>query len=297
MSRPAVNLVEVGPRDGLQNESTPLSVQDRLSLIGKLVHSGLTTVEAGSFVSPKWVPQMSGTDQVMAGLELNSTVRYPVLVPNLKGWEAAQASSAKDIAIFGAASETFSQKNINCSISESLDRFRPVAERALAANVRVRGYVSCLVACPYEGDITPEQVLPVVRALFDMGCYEVSLGDTIGRGTPRQFRAVLSALLAEFDADRLALHCHDTYGMAAANIMAGVELGIRTFDSSVGGAGGCPYAPGASGNVATEEVVYLLENEGFDTGVDLEALAATGRWLFDKLGKPVPSKVNQAMGL
>jgi hydroxymethylglutaryl-CoA lyase len=271
-------------------------VQDRLTLIGKLVYSGLTTVEAGSFVSPKWVPQMSGTDQVMAGLELNSTVRYPVLVPNLKGWEAAQASGAKDIAIFGAASETFSQKNINCSINESLERFRPVAKRALAANVRVRGYVSCLVACPYEGEITPEQVLPVVRALFDMGCYEVSLGDTIGRGTPRQFRAVLSALLAEFNADRLALHCHDTYGMAAANIMAGVELGIRTFDSSVGGAGGCPYAPGASGNVATEEVVYLLENEGFDTGVDLEALAATGRWLFDKLGKPVPSKVNQALG-
>jgi isopropylmalate/homocitrate/citramalate synthase len=296
MSRPAVNLVEVGPRDGLQNESTPLSVQDRLTLIGKLVYSGLTTVEAGSFVSPKWVPQMSGTDQVMAGLDLNSTVRYPVLVPNLKGWEAAQASGAKDIAIFGAASETFSQKNINCSINESLERFRPVAKRALAANVRVRGYVSCLVACPYEGEITPEQVLPVVRALFDMGCYEVSLGDTIGRGTPRQFRAVLSALLAEFNADRLALHCHDTYGMAAANIMAGVELGIRTFDSSVGGAGGCPYAPGASGNVATEEVVYLLENEGFDTGVDLEALAATGRWLFDKLGKPVPSKVNQALG-
>lgn len=296
MSRPAVNLVEVGPRDGLQNESTPLSVADRLELIRRLVEAGLTTVEAGSFVSPKWVPQMSGTDQVLAGLDLNNVERYPVLVPNLKGWEAARASSAKDIAIFGAASETFSQKNINCSIKESLARFKPVAEQALAADVRVRGYVSCLVACPYEGEITPAQVLPVVRALFDMGCYEVSLGDTIGRGTPRQIKAVLTALLAEHDADQLALHCHDTYGMAAANIMAGLDLGIRTFDSSVGGAGGCPYAPGASGNVATEEVVYLLENEGFDTGVDLEELAATGRWLFEKLGKPVPSKVNQAMG-
>ncbi|WP_028670646.1 hydroxymethylglutaryl-CoA lyase [Saccharospirillum impatiens] len=295
MSRPAVNLVEVGPRDGLQNEATPLSVADRLTLIRKLVDAGLTTVEAGSFVSPKWVPQMTGTDQVLAGLDLNDVERYPVLVPNLKGWEAAQACGARDIAIFGAASETFSQKNINCSIKESLERFRPVAEQALAADVRVRGYVSCLVACPYEGEITPAQVLPVVRALFDMGCYEVSLGDTIGRGTPRQIKAVLSALLAEHDADQLALHCHDTYGMAAANIMAGLDLGIRTFDSSVGGAGGCPYAPGASGNVATEEVVYLLENEGFDTGVDLKELAATGRWLFEKLGKPVPSKVNQAM--
>lgn len=296
MSRPAVNLVEVGPRDGLQNESTPLSVADRLELIRRLVEAGLTTVEAGSFVSPKWVPQMSGTDQVLAGLDLNNVERYPVLVPNLKGWEAARVCGAKDIAIFGAASETFSQKNINCSIKESLARFKPVAEQALAADVRVRGYVSCLVACPYEGEITPAQVLPVVRALFDLGCYEVSLGDTIGRGTPRQIKAVLTALLAEHDADQLALHCHDTYGMAAANIMAGLDLGIRTFDSSVGGAGGCPYAPGASGNVATEEVVYLLENEGFDTGVDLEELAATGRWLFERLGKPVPSKVNQAMG-
>lgn len=296
MSRPAVNLVEVGPRDGLQNESTPLSVTDRLELIRRLVEAGLSTVEAGSFVSPKWVPQMTGTEQVLAGLNLNSFERYPVLVPNLQGWEAARAFGAKDIAIFGAASETFSQKNINCSIKESLARFKPVAEQALAADVRVRGYVSCLVACPYEGEITPAQVLPVVRALFDMGCYEVSLGDTIGRGTPRQIKAVLTALLAEHDADQLALHCHDTYGMAAANIMTGLDLGIRTFDSSVGGAGGCPYAPGASGNVATEEVVYLLENEGFDTGVDLEELAATGRWLFEKLGKPVPSKVNQAMG-
>ncbi|MEX0622983.1 MAG: hydroxymethylglutaryl-CoA lyase, partial [Saccharospirillum sp.] len=294
MSRPAVNLVEVGPRDGLQNESTPLSVTDRLELIRRLVEAGLSTVEAGSFVSPKWVPQMTGTDQVLAGLNLTSYERYPVLVPNLQGWEAAQASGARDIAIFGAASETFSQKNINCSIKESLARFKPVAEQALAADVRVRGYVSCLVACPYEGEITPAQVLPVVRALFEMGCYEVSLGDTIGRGTPRQIKAVLTALLAEHDADQLGLHCHDTYGMAAANIMTGLDLGIRTFDSSVGGAGGCPYAPGASGNVATEEVVYLLENEGFDTGVDLEALAATGRWLFEKLGKPVPSKVNQA---
>lgn len=295
MTRERVNLVEVGPRDGLQNERQPLDVDRRINLIRRLVGTGLTTVEAGSFVSPKWVPQMADTDQVLQAFALGGDIHYPVLVPNQKGFDAALAAGAKDIAIFGAASESFSQKNINCSIAESLDRFRPVAEQALANGMRVRGYVSCLVACPYEGRIEPSQVVPVVRALFDMGCYEVSLGDTIGRGTPKQIHAVLDALLAEFDADRLALHCHDTYGMAIANIVAGLEKGIRTFDASVGGAGGCPYAPGASGNVATEDVVYLLKREGFETGVNLEALVETGQWLFSELDKTPPSKVNQAL--
>lgn len=289
-----IRLVEVGPRDGLQNEARPLTVEQRLELINRLADSGLTEIEAGSFVSPKWVPQMADTDQVLASLNLKGPNHYPVLVPNQKGLDAAMAAGAKDIAVFGAASESFSQKNINCSIEESLNRFRPVAEQAKAAGIRVRGYVSCLVACPYEGPIKPAQVVPVVRALFDMGCYEVSLGDTIGRGTPRSIKAVLDTLLTEFPADHLALHCHDTYGMALANIMAGLERGIRVFDSSVGGAGGCPYAPGASGNVATEDVVYLLEQEGFHTGVNLSTLVDTGRWLFHLLDKVPASRVNLA---
>ena len=289
-----IRLVEVGPRDGLQNEARPLSVEQRLELIQKLADSGLTEIEAGSFVSPKWVPQMADTDQVLAGLNLKGPNHYPVLVPNQKGLDAAIQAGAKDIAVFGAASESFSQKNINCSIEESLNRFLPVAAQAQEAGIRVRGYVSCLVACPYEGPIKPAQVVPVVRALFKMGCYEVSLGDTIGKGTPRSIKAVLDALLTEFPANRLALHCHDTYGMALANIMAGLERGIRVFDSSVGGAGGCPYAPGASGNVATEDVVYLLEQEGFNTGVNLSSLVDTGRWLFHLLDKVPASRVNLA---
>ena len=290
----SIRLVEVGPRDGLQNEARPLSVEQRLELIQKLADSGLTEIEAGSFVSPKWVPQMADTDQVLAGLNLKGPNHYPVLVPNQKGLDAAIQAGAKDIAVFGAASESFSQKNINCSIEESLNRFRPVAAQAQEAGIRVRGYVSCLVACPYEGPIKPAQVVPVVRALFEMGCYEVSLGDTIGKGTPRSIKAVLDALLTEFPANRLALHCHDTYGMALANIMAGLERGIRVFDSSLGGAGGCPYAPGASGNVATEDVVYLLEQEGFNTGVNLATLVDTGRWLFHLLDKVPASRVNLA---
>lgn len=290
----SIRLVEVGPRDGLQNEARPLSVEQRLALIQKLADSGLTEIEAGSFVSPKWVPQMADTDQVLAGLDLNGPNNYPVLVPNQKGLDAAIQAGAKDIAVFGAASESFSQKNINCSIEDSLNRFRPVATQAQQAGIRVRGYVSCLVACPYEGPIKPAQVVPVVRALFDMGCYEVSLGDTIGRGTPKSIKAVLDILFTEFPAERLALHCHDTFGLALANIMAGLERGIRVFDSSVGGAGGCPYAPGASGNVATEDVVYLLEQEGFHTGVNLSSLVDTGRWLFHLLDKEPPSRVNRA---
>ncbi len=293
-----VKLVEVGPRDGLQNEATVLSASTRVELIERLANAGLRHIEAGSFVSPKWVPQMAGSADVLQVLlpkKNMANVHLPVLTPNVQGYQLAREAGAREVAIFGAASETFSQKNINCSIAESLQRFEAIQAFAHADNVALRGYVSCLVACPYEGDISPAQVIPVVRRLFEMGCYEVSLGDTIGRGTPHSVRRVLRALLTEFPAEKLALHFHDTYGMAIANLMTGLELGIRTIDASVGGAGGCPYANGASGNVATEEVVYLLEREGLDTGVNLNALVDTGHWLYQQLGKPVVSRVNQAL--
>ncbi|WP_196160207.1 hydroxymethylglutaryl-CoA lyase [Reinekea sp. G2M2-21] len=293
-----VKLVEVGPRDGLQNEATVLSASTRVELIERLANAGLRHIEAGSFVSPKWVPQMAGSADVLQALlpkKNMANVHLPVLTPNVQGYQLAREAGAREVAIFGAASETFSQKNINCSIAESLQRFEAIQALAHADNVALRGYVSCLVACPYEGDISPAQVIPVVRRLFELGCYEVSLGDTIGRGTPHSVRRVLRALLAEFPAEKLALHLHDTYGMAVANLMTGLELGIRTIDASVGGAGGCPYANGASGNVATEEVVYLLEREGLDTGVNLNALVDTGHWLYQQLGKPVVSRVNQAL--
>ena len=293
-----VKLVEVGPRDGLQNEATVLSASTRVELIERLANAGLRHIEAGSFVSPKWVPQMAGSADVLQALlpqKNMASVHLPVLTPNVQGYQLAREAGAREVAIFGAASETFSQKNINCSIAESLQRFDAIQAFAHADNVALRGYVSCLVACPYEGDISPAQVIPVVRRLFELGCYEVSLGDTIGRGTPHSVRRVLRALLAEFPAEKLALHFHDTYGMAVANLMTGLELGIRTIDASVGGAGGCPYANGASGNVATEEVVYLLEREGLDTGVNLNALVDTGHWLYQQLGKPVVSRVNQAL--
>ncbi len=293
-----VKLVEVGPRDGLQNEATVLSASTRVELIERLANAGLRHIEAGSFVSPKWVPQMAGSADVLQALlpkKNMANVHFPVLTPNVQGYQLAREAGAREVAIFGAASETFSQKNINCSIAESLQRFEAIQAFAHADNVALRGYVSCLVACPYEGDISPAQVIPVVRRLFELGCYEVSLGDTIGRGTPHSVRRVLRALLTEFPAEKLALHFHDTYGMAIANLMTGLELGIRTIDASVGGAGGCPYANGASGNVATEEVVYLLEREGLDTGVNLNALVDTGHWLYQQLGKPVVSRVNQAL--
>lgn len=298
MNNDWVNIVEVGARDGLQNEATQLSVNQRLQLIEKLSQTGLTTIEAGAFVSPKWVPQMAGSDEVLSQALTNQTfdhLNLPVLTPNRKGFEAAKAAGAKEIAIFGAASETFSQRNINCTVEESLARFRDFVGEALEEGIRVRGYVSCLVACPYEGWITPQQVVPVVRELFNMGCYEVSLGDTIGRGTPKRVQAVLQALLTEFKPEQLAMHFHDTYGMAIANVMAGLDLGLRTIDASVGGAGGCPYAQGASGNVATEDVVYLLEQQGLRSNVNLDALVETGAWLFELLGKPAPSKVHQAL--
>ena len=295
---PDITIVEVGARDGLQNEGVTLTVDDRVELVRRLAASGLTHIEVGSFVSPKWVPQMIGSDLVLERLQSDTSlshVQFPVLTPNMKGYERARANGAREISIFGAASESFSQKNINCSIAESLQRFEDVSSQALADDVKVRGYLSCLVACPYEGNIKPSQVVPVVEKLIDLGCYEVSLGDTIGRGTPKSIRNVITALQTEFSDQAFALHCHDTYGMAIANIMAALDLGVTVFDSSVGGAGGCPYAVGASGNVATEDLVYLLEQEGLKTGVDINSLIETSQWLFSKLGRKSASKVNQAL--
>jgi isopropylmalate/homocitrate/citramalate synthase len=291
----SVRIVEVGPRDGLQNEPTTVSVQARIALIEGLVGAGLKTVEAGSFVSPKWVPQMADTAAVLAGLKRKAGVRYPVLVPNLQGLEAAEAAGAKDISIFAAASESFSKKNINCSIAESLDRFRPVAARALEQERRLRGYVSCVLGCPYEGEIAPEAVARVSKALYDMGCEEVSLGDTIGSGTPLKAKRMIEAVAKHVPMQQLAVHFHDTYGQALANILAALEMGISVVDSSVAGLGGCPYAKGASGNVATEDVVYMLNGMGIATGIDLDRLAKVGRGVLQQLNRAPASKVAQAL--
>jgi hydroxymethylglutaryl-CoA lyase len=291
----AVRIVEVGPRDGLQNEPTPVSVAARIALIEGLVEAGVKTVEAGSFVSPKWVPQMADTAAVLAGLKRKDGVRYPVLVPNLQGLEAAEAANAKDISIFAAASESFSKKNINCSIAESLDRFRPVAARALEQERRLRGYVSCVLGCPYEGEIAAEAVARVSKALFEMGCEEISLGDTIGTGTPLKAKRMIEAVAKHVPMQQLAVHFHDTYGQALANILATLELGIGVVDSSVAGLGGCPYAKGASGNVATEDVVYMLNGMGISTGIDIDRLAKVGRGVLQHLNRLPASKVAQAL--
>jgi len=294
--RPArVTLYEVGPRDGLQAEAKAVTAADKIVLIDKLSASGLSYVEAASFVSPKWVPQMADAAEVMAGIARRPGTRYPVLTPNLHGYEAARAAGADTMAIFGAASETFSQRNINCSISDSLERFRPVCEAAARDGVRVRGYVSCAIACPYEGPVAPQAVRQVAQALLDMGCYEVSLGDTIGVGTPADTARLLDLLLAHLPADRLAVHFHDTYGQAMANILTSLDYGIATVDSSVGGLGGCPYAPGAAGNVATEDVLYMLNGLGIGTGVDLKAIVDAAWFIGDVLGHPPRSKVALAM--
>ncbi len=290
-----VTIVEVGARDGLQNEPAPVPTAAKIALIDRLSASGLKVVEATAFVSPKRVPQLADAAQVMAGISRKQGVRYPVLTPNMKGFEAAVAAGAEEVAVFGAASETFSLKNINCSIAESLDRFRPVCEAAAARGVRVRGYVSCALGCPYEGAVPPGAVAGVARALFDMGCAEVSLGDTIGTGTPAAARAMVAAAAAEAPIERLAAHFHDTYGQALANLLAVLELGIRTIDSAVAGLGGCPYAPGAAGNVATEDVLYMLDGMGVGTGVDLDAVAAAGWFICDALGRPPASKVSLAL--
>ncbi len=290
-----ISIVEVGPRDGLQNEAREVTLDTRLELIERLVATGLTTIEAGAFVSPRWVPQMAGSADLLSRLDTAGPVRYPVLVPNLKGLEAAMAAGARDIAVFGAASELFSQKNINCSIAESIERFTPVIREALACGIRVRGYVSCVVACPYEGDIAPATVAAVADRLFQLGCYEISLGDTIGTGTPNRVLAMLDAVSRKVPATHLAGHFHDTWGMAIANIRASLDAGLRCFDASVAGLGGCPYARGASGNVATEDVVWMLEREGFDTGIDLAALVETAAFISHALGREPASKVCRAM--
>ncbi len=289
-----VKMVEVGPRDGLQNEKTPIDAATKIALIDLLSASGLSAIEAGAFVSPKWVPQMADTDKVMAGIKRKPGVSYPVLVPNLQGLDAALKANVTEIAIFGAASESFSRKNINCSIAESLERFRPVAAKAIAEGMKVRGYISCVLGCPYEGEIAVSAVADVAAQLRAMGCYEVSLGDTIGVGTPAKARAMVEAVAAVVPRERLAIHFHDTWGQALANILACLEGGITTVDSAVAGLGGCPYAKGASGNVASEDVIYMLDGLGVVTGVDFAALAQAGRFISGQLGRPPGSKAAQA---
>jgi hydroxymethylglutaryl-CoA lyase len=290
-----VRMVEVGPRDGLQNEAKTVPAAVKIALIDRLGRAGLKAIEAGSFVSPKWVPQMADTAEVLAGIERLPGVSYPVLVPNMKGFDAAKASHVEEIAVFGAASESFSQKNINCSIDESLDRFAPVCEAAKGAGIRVRGYVSCVLGCPYEGEIAPEKVAHVSQRLAALGCYEISLGDTIGVGTPAKAERMIEAVAAVVPRERLAVHFHDTYGQALANILAALEAGIATVDSSVAGLGGCPYAAGASGNVASEDVLYMLNGLGIESGVDLPALADAGAYICKELGRAPASKVAQAL--
>ncbi|MCZ8115012.1 hydroxymethylglutaryl-CoA lyase [Silanimonas sp.] len=289
-----VRIVEVGPRDGLQNEKALVGTADKIALIEKLAATGLGTVEATAFVSPKWVPQMADAAEVYAGVAKRDGVRYPVLVPNLQGYERARSVGVTEIAVFGAASEAFSKANINASIAESLERFAPVLDAAKRDGVAVRGYVSTVLGCPYQGEVPVAEVVRVAKALHAMGCYEISLGDTIGVGTPRKARAMLEAVASEVPMSALAVHFHDTYGQAVANVAACLEAGVRVVDAAVSGTGGCPYAKGASGNVATEDIVYLLDGMGFAHGVDLDALIATGRWLSSVLGRDSMSKVNRA---
>ncbi len=289
-----VRLVEVGPRDGLQNESAEFDTATRVTLVRRLLDCGFEHVEAGSFVSPKWVPKMADTAEVLASFDDAERERLSVLAPNLRGFTDALAAGAREVAVFGAASEAFSRKNINCSIDESLDRFRPVCEAAAEHGIRVRGYVSCVLGCPYQGEVPPGEVARVTRELLDMGCYEVSLGDTIGVGTPRKARAMLDEVAATAPLEQLAVHYHDTYGQAVANIYASLDAGIRVVDSAVAGLGGCPYAPGAAGNVATEDVLYLLDGLGLRHGIDAEALMDTVRFILDALGKIPVSRVSAA---
>lgn len=295
MAMPAsVRIVEVGPRDGLQNEKAIVPTPAKVELIDRLSASGLPCIEATSFVSPKWVPQLADAAEVMAAIDRRPGVRYPVLVPNLQGYERAMAAGARDIAVFTAASETFNRRNTNAGIDESLERFAPVMERARADGVAVRGYVSTVLGCPYQGEVPLADVVRVARALHAMGCFEISLGDTIGTGTPVKARAMLLAVAAEVPMPALAVHFHDTYGQALPNLLACLEEGVAVVDSSVSGTGGCPYARGASGNVATEDVVYMLHGMGIATGVDLPRLVDTGRWLAAMLGRASGSKVTQA---
>jgi hydroxymethylglutaryl-CoA lyase len=289
-----VRMVEVGPRDGLQNEAATVPTAVKIALIDMLSAAGLPAIEAASFVSPKWVPQMADSAAVMAGITRRSGTSYPVLVPNLRGFEAAQATGAGEVAVFAAASESFSRRNINCSIAESLERFQPVMVAARTAGIKVRGYVSCVLGCPYEGAIAPEKVAEVAVRLASMGCYEISLGDTIGVGTPGKVMSLIEAVADPLPRECLAVHFHDTYGQALANILAALECGIAVIDSSVAGLGGCPYAPGAAGNVASEDVLYMLDGLDIDTGVELDVLVEAGRFISDHLGRQPMSKVSRA---
>ena len=294
MSMPQqVRLVEVGPRDGLQNEKQTIDATTKIELINRLSQTGLKTIEAGAFVSPKWVPQMADTDVVFNGINHHDECDYPVLVPNEQGMMRAIECGAKEIAIFTAASEGFCQKNINCSVDESLKRFEPVLRLASEHEMAVRAYVSCVVACPYDGPTKPQKVRDLSDQLLDMGAYEISLGDTIGVATPHDIDALLKDVLSHLKADHIALHCHDTYGCALANIAAALNHGIRVFDASIAGLGGCPYATGASGNVATEDVIYMLHGMGYDTGVDIEKLVQTSRWFTQKTDLQARSKLSQ----
>ena len=296
MSLPSkVKLVEVGPRDGLQNEAQPVATATKIELIERLGDAGLPVIEATAFVSPKWVPQMADAAEVLAGIKCRPNVGYPVLVPNRKGLDAAIAAGAEEVVVFGAATETFSKRNTNCSIGEGLARFSEVCEAALARGLKVRGVISVCLGCPYEGEVAPEAVVRVARDLDEMGCYEISIADTIGTGTPACTRRVIEAVAKHIPVERLAGHFHDTYGQAVANVYAALECGLATFDSSVAGLGGCPYAKGATGNVATEDVLYMLNGLGIETGVDLMKLIAAGDFISKALGRPTNSKVAKAL--
>ena len=291
----SVRIVEVGPRDGLQNESSPIDTDTKVRLIDLLTQAGAGYIEAGSFVSPKAIPQMAGSDEVFDGLSRGKGVVYAALTPNMRGYDQAVSSGADEVAVFSAASEAFNQRNINCSIAESLARFEPVMEAAARDQIKVRGYVSCVVGCPYEGDISPEQVRDVSQSLLDMGCYEISLGDTIGIGTPGEVATLLELLTQTIGASQLAVHCHDTYGQALANIYVALEHGIRIIDSSVAGLGGCPYADGATGNVASEDVVYMLHGLGYETGIDLDQLIEAGNFISEALDRDNNSRAANAI--
>ncbi|BCV31784.1 hydroxymethylglutaryl-CoA lyase [Shewanella algae] len=295
MLPPKVSLFEVGPRDGLQNE-TSVSTQAKIALIEALADAGVKRIEAASFVSPKWVPQMADSGEVLRGISRRAGVCYSALTPNLKGLELALAAGADEVAVFAAASEGFSQKNINCSIEESIARFEPLLSRAKEQGIRVRGYVSCVLGCPYDGEIAPAEVARVADILHQLGCYEISLGDTIGVGTPLKARKMLETVAERVPVERLALHFHDTYGQALANILACLETGVSVIDTSVAGLGGCPYAKGASGNLASEDLVYMLHGMGIDTGIDLNKLAQAGRQISQQLGRQTSSKVARALG-
>ncbi|MET3906978.1 hydroxymethylglutaryl-CoA lyase [Bradyrhizobium sp. S3.3.6] len=294
MSDP-VRIIEMGPRDGLQNEKTPVSVEARIAFIEALVAAGLDTVEVGAFVSPKAIPQMVSSDAVLRGVAHVTGAEFHVLVPNEKGYDAARAAGAKVVSVFAAASEGFSRANINCTVAESIERFKPVLARARADGVKVRGYISCVLGCPFDGEIKPTAVADLASTLWELGCYEISLGDTIGVGTPDKAKAMLRAVAANIPAAKLAMHFHDTYGQALANLYAGLAEGVRVIDAAAGGLGGCPYAPGATGNVATEDVVYMLEGMGVTTGVDMEKLLAATNTMSGVLGKPPVSRVASAL--